>query len=203
MRRHRARSISPVGVDRDRAAGQVAVRGAAQRGVAARLQGHARENEENLTLRIDEMYNRHWQKVQQTGRKRYGIKELSYITHMVLQAPVRSTCLDLMHLLFLGILKSLMTLWFDKSFRDKNYSLYECVNIVNNFLESIKPHHLFQRCPQSLKKKTFWKAAEYQFFFFLYSLPILRIVIRTCYAGSACGLAHACPCMSTVCLGLV
>lgn len=142
--------------------------------------------EEQLSLRTDESYCRHiarTQTIRQTNRTKtvFGVKGPSYLHKMLLVSPISSTSIDIMHCGFLGIQKTLMSLWFDKKYRSEEFSLYGCKKIVNDFLTSIKPPHFIQRCPQSLNKLAFWKSSEYESFLFFYSLPILSVIMNSVY----------------------
>lgn len=135
-----------------------------------------------LFLRSDQSYARHTARTQTSnGKSVFGVKGPSFLQKMLISSAIRSTSIDIMHSLFLGCQKTLLHLWFDKKYKDKSFSLWNCTAIVNEFLTSIKPPHFLQRCPQPLSKLAFWKASEYESFFFFYSLPILSVVMDSVY----------------------
>lgn len=138
--------------------------------------------EEQLVLRSDELYRQQIARTQRSnGKTVYGVKGPSFLSKMLVSSPIRSTSIDIMHSVFLGSMKTLLHLWFDKKNKDCDFSLRECTNIVNNFLLSLKPPHFLQRCPQPLTKLAYWKASEYESFFFFYSLPILSVAMDSVY----------------------
>lgn len=138
--------------------------------------------EEQLALRSDNTLTTHLTYLRDTGKKvRFGVKGPSFLHKMLLLCSIRSTSIDIMHLLFLGCQKTLLELWFGKAHKNKEFSLFNCTKIVNDYLKSVKPPHFLQRCPQPLSKLAFWKASEYQSFFFFYSLPVLSIIMDPVY----------------------
>ncbi|KAK3918469.1 L-carnitine dehydrogenase [Frankliniella fusca] len=138
--------------------------------------------EEQLSLRSEEVYLRQIEDTRHSnGQPVFGVRGPSYLQKMVLMSPIASTAIDIMHCVFLGCQKTLLHLLFDKTYQDREFSLHTCTNIVNDYLNSIKPPHFLQRCPQSLKKLAFWKASEYESFFFFYSLPIFSVIMDSVF----------------------
>lgn len=137
--------------------------------------------EENLDLRTDRRHLAHLRGVRRTGKVQFGVKGPSYLQPMLLISFVRSTGIDIMHDVFLGVMKSLMTLWFGEKHKGKDFSLYHVGGVVSAFLLSIKPPHFFQRIPQPISKLAFWKASEFKAFFFYYSLAVLYPVMDQVY----------------------
>ncbi|KAK3918221.1 Putative F-box protein [Frankliniella fusca] len=139
--------------------------------------------EEQLPLRSEGTLSRHlnYLKDNPGAKVRFGVKGPSYLHRMLLLSSVRSTSIDIMHCVFLGVQKSMLDLLFGKKYKGAEFSLSSCLNVVNEYLENIKPPHFLQRCPQPLSKLAFWKASEYQSFFFFYSLPIFSTIMDPVY----------------------
>ena len=121
----------------------------------------------NLVPRTDETQRRNLAAVQQTGKPQFGVKGPTIFQAMLMLSLVRSTSIDEMHNIFLGIMQAQLKLWFGKEYRNEPFSMYQCTAIVSEYLCSIKPPHFLQRVPQSLLKLAFWKASEFKAFFLL------------------------------------
>ncbi|KAK3911696.1 tRNA pseudouridine(38/39) synthase, partial [Frankliniella fusca] len=129
--------------------------------------------EENLELRTDARHLAHLRGVRRTGRVQFGVKGPSCLQLMLLVSFIRSSAIDIMNNIFSGLLKAQLTFWFSKQHRGREFSLFHLEKSVSDVLMSIKPPHFFQRVPQAISKLAFWKASEFQTFFFYYSLPVL------------------------------
>lgn len=95
---------------------------------------------------------------------------------------VKSTSLDYMHCILLGVTRLFTKLWFTASFRDEEFSLYEYLFIIDKRIMDIKPPKFIVRVPRSISEHLrFWKAAEYRSWLFYYSIPILNDLMKPCY----------------------
>ena len=81
---------------------------------------------------------------------------------------------DYMHCILEGVVKSLMTYWFDSKHHSQSYNMRPWIEEVNKMLTRIKPPHDFRRSPRSIDTVKFWKASEYRAFILFYALPILK-----------------------------
>lgn len=140
--------------------------------------------QENLELRTDENHREHVRgardnikRLKRRNAGYFGVKGPTFLSNMLLVSLIRSTSIDLMHNIFLGNMKYLLKLWFGKKHKDEAFSLFQYEKLVSEYLCSAKPPHFLQRVPQSIAKLAFWKASEFQSFFFYYSLPVLRKVM--------------------------
>ncbi|KAK3922482.1 Halomucin, partial [Frankliniella fusca] len=103
----------------------------------------------------------------------YGVKGPTLLSIM-LPNIILAVGQDIMHGVFLGLMKTLATLWTDTHYSGQDYSISEFVNVVDQRLKSIKPPFAFQRFPRSLAKEiAMYKASDWKAFFFYYSLPVL------------------------------
>ncbi|KAK0175096.1 hypothetical protein PV327_008876 [Microctonus hyperodae] len=98
--------------------------------------------------------------------ERYGIKSSPLFN--VMSDPIRGTSVDPMHNIFLGVTKTLASLWFNPSDKHKPFSLYKYLNIIDARLALIKPPSFVPRKPRSMSAYfNHWKASEWkQWFFF-------------------------------------
>ncbi|KAE8739815.1 hypothetical protein FOCC_FOCC014683, partial [Frankliniella occidentalis] len=112
--------------------------------------------QENLTLRTEANYLNQLDSLRglrgnnPNHKAVMGIRGPTILKNMLISSLIRSTSLDVMHCVFLGTMKTLMTLWFTDSWKNEVYSLFERRDVVSHLLSSIKPPHCFERVPQSL-----------------------------------------------------
>lgn len=138
--------------------------------------------EANLNLRTPQNYLSQLEQLRDLRVNRKvkavrGIKGPSILNNLLIGPLITSTSIDIMHCLFLGTVKSLMKLWFDVKYKEKDFNVSEKKDVVSSYLANVRPPHCVQRAPQSLDKIKFWKASEFMAFFFYYSLPVLNLVL--------------------------
>ncbi|KAK3919913.1 Halomucin [Frankliniella fusca] len=109
----------------------------------------------------------------------YGVKGPSLLSSLL---PNMILCMgiDIMHGVFLGVMKTLNSLWFDGVNSEYPFSISNMVHLVDAKLKSIKPPHSFQNMPCRIKKDK-WKAFDLKAFFFYYSLVVLNGIIPDRY----------------------
>lgn len=121
-----------------------------------------------------------------------GIKGPSILMFCPKYDPVQNVSIDIMHLLFLGIVRMLMKLWFNVSHSLHSFSLYRYIDIIDERLLNIKPSHFVTRMPRSIADSLkFWKAAEYRSWFFYYSVPCIADFMHPRFLYHYCALLEA------------
>ena len=105
--------------------------------------------------------------------------------------PVNSCVIDYMHGVCLGVMKTLLTLWFDKSKQKESFSIYEAKEKVNVLLLQIKPTVFVTRVPRNLDSLCHWKSSEFRNFLFYWGAPVLRHFLRKEYFAHFCLLIRA------------
>lgn len=106
-----------------------------------------------------------------------GVKGPSALS-MIMPDYIRGTGLDSMHLVYEGVTKKLLYLWFDASLSDKPFSLRQMIGVIDNMLLNIKPPKFIHRMPSSVKLYSNWKASELKTWLLYYSPPVLHHVMR-------------------------
>lgn len=106
-----------------------------------------------------------------------GIKGPTVLSSMV-RNLLLSLAIDSMHCIYLGIMRALLHLWFDKEYKEESFSIFTKLKIVNSRLRNLAPPHFLQRVAQSIDKLIYWKATELRSFLFNLSLIILRDVLK-------------------------
>ncbi|CAG2216785.1 unnamed protein product [Mytilus edulis] len=94
---------------------------------------------------------------------------------------IRGFVIDYMHGICGGIMKMLLTFWFDKKFKHQTFSLFNEKNNVNRRLAAIKPNIHITRPPRSLDELCHWKSSEYRNFLFLWGIPVLKGIMPQQY----------------------
>ena len=72
---------------------------------------------------------------------------------------VQSVAIDYMHCLLEGVVKKLLSLWFD--FSAELYCISKFTDVVDQRLKEIKPPEIVTRLPNSIAKRCYWKGSSY------------------------------------------
>lgn len=109
-----------------------------------------------------------------------GIKGTTYL-YLMVHSMIKSTAIDSLHCLYLGVTRQLLDLWFSRAHRKELYSLYTVEKLVSSRLMSICPPHFVKRMPRSLKDMSNWKGYEFMLMFYYYLLPSLSGIMQQIY----------------------
>ncbi|XP_043470563.1 uncharacterized protein LOC122503876 [Leptopilina heterotoma] len=110
-----------------------------------------------------------------------GVKGPTILTNLVYKW-IRTTTIDPMHCVFLGVFKSLLMLWFYPSHAGERFSIYDKVDDVDKLIKKIKVPQFVQRRLRSIKEHLkYWKASELKVFFFHVSLVVLEGILMPAY----------------------
>ena len=99
---------------------------------------------------------------------------LSYLEHF---KPISGTCIDYMHSVLEGVVKSLMRLWFSSEYKQENFSLFREIDEIESRLKQIHPPKFVPRKPNSIYSFTKWHAHEYLAFIIYYALPLFQDIM--------------------------
>ncbi|XP_057336178.1 uncharacterized protein LOC130674780 [Microplitis mediator] len=94
---------------------------------------------------------------------------------------IRTTAVDSMHCVDLGVCNKLFSLLFDKQFATHRASMYRYVDEINSRIRSIRPPCNVLRLPRSISDIKYWKAHEFRAFLLYYSLPLLHDLMDKTY----------------------
>nr|XP_012234439.1 PREDICTED: uncharacterized protein LOC105679152 [Linepithema humile] len=89
--------------------------------------------------------------------------------------------IDRIHCVDSGVVKKMLSLWFDVKYRGFPFSLYAVVDVVNSRLIAIKPPKYVHRMPRCIQDLLHWKASKLKTWFFHYSVPVLEGILRQDY----------------------
>lgn len=135
---------------------------------------HPYINPDNMQLRDNNQVPAH------ARTKSFGFKGLSAL-HPIMPNMIRGTAIDIMHMIFLGITKLLMKLWFDPKFAGEEFSCVGMIDVVNHRLSKIAPPSFVQRLTRTLADLKLWKAKEYKLWFFYYSSVVMFGILPNVY----------------------
>lgn len=86
--------------------------------------------------------------------------------------------IDRMHCVDGGVIKKMLSLWFDSQYREEGFSLYHMIETVDERLKAIKPTKFIHRMTRSIAEIVHWKTSELRVWAFYYSLPVLDGILR-------------------------
>ncbi|XP_028519461.1 uncharacterized protein LOC114576631 [Exaiptasia diaphana] len=111
----------------------------------------------------------------------FGIKGPAWFSSLRHYDMIRGMGIDYMHGVLLGIMKMLLSLWFDPVHNNEDFSISSKLDEVDERLLSIKPPASITRCPRSLSDRKHWKASELRSFLLFYSVPCLLNILPKLY----------------------
>ncbi|CAG5075409.1 Protein of unknown function [Cotesia congregata] len=114
------------------------------------------------------------------NKEHFGVKGPCALSN-IMPDFIAGTAIDKMHCVDNGVVKKLLSLWFDSAYSSFHYSLYSVIEVINERLTSIKPPKFVHRLPRTLQELTHWKASELRMWFFYYSLPVLSGIMQNIY----------------------
>ncbi|KAE8747531.1 hypothetical protein FOCC_FOCC005692 [Frankliniella occidentalis] len=110
----------------------------------------------------------------QVRRPVMGVKGPSALAPIV-QRPVETTAIDVMHQTFLGLTKFLVKVWFDPEWTDNPASIYALARVVDDRLRAACPPGFVERHVRSISDHyKYWKAQELKLWLLVYSLPFTQ-----------------------------
>lgn len=134
--------------------------------IGPRSHVHAYPFENELTLRTSQ------QSIEFANRAKSDTPFMGVKGHTVISKImpdfINGMAIDRMHCVDGGVMKKLMTLFFDQKYSDTPFSLYAVIDIINRRLISIKPPKFIHRMPRSVTDLMHWKASEIKCFFLLF-----------------------------------
>jgi len=134
-------------------------------------------NKQNPTgpARSDESYN------DDVNKKYKNNGVLGYCSLSLLEIfhPVSGTCIDYMHTVLEGVVKSLFNKWFSQENYSKDYSLRKEMVLIDKRLISIRPPKFIPITPRSIQSWKTWRAHEYLSFLIYYSIPIFNDIMES------------------------
>lgn len=110
---------------------------------------------------------------------------------------VRGMGIDRMHAVDGGVMKKILTLYFDSTYSMYPFSLIRFIDIINLRLRSIKPPKFVHRMPRDVEELIHWKASELKMFLFYYTIPVLEGIISEVHFNNLLRLVVASAILSS------
>eukprot|EP00105_Crassostrea_gigas_P038741 XP_019922889.1 PREDICTED: uncharacterized protein LOC105328585 [Crassostrea gigas] len=111
-----------------------------------------------------------------------GMKGPSFLMTLKYYDFVKSSSIDYMHGVLLGVTKVLINLWTSGSNSKERFSISSNISIIDDRLKRIKPPSYITRVPRTISSHIkYWKASELRTWLFFYSLPILCDILDEKY----------------------
>ena len=111
-----------------------------------------------------------------------GIKGPSWFAGLSSYDIIKGTAIDYMHGLCLGVMKTMMNLWFASENSNKPFSISELVSKADKRLLEIHPPLEIGRTPRSIEHhRKYWKASELRSFLLYYGMPVLFGILGANY----------------------
>lgn len=163
-------------------------------------------HQEVLIPRTEENYQEHLDKAQELKRKKkttkdptsfMGVKGPTLLTHMLPFCPFRTTGIDSLHCIYLGVMKNLLTLLFDSKFKEKPFSLFSKTKEVNDVIQAIQLPHFVQREILPVDKIAFMKGSVLRNFFFHFMLPVFYKIMKDEYFDNIVDLVKGVSLLNT------
>lgn len=86
-------------------------------------------------------------------------------------------CIDYMHCILLGVVRTLMMSWFDTKHRRKPWYVTPNLKVLQTRLLNVKSPSFVTRTPRLFKGRAYWKASEYRSWLLFYSPPVLSNIL--------------------------
>jgi len=125
-------------------------------------------------LRTSKMTKICGEEADRTGIPQNGVKGSTVLSTLLPNFHIESMGCDNMHILFSGVFKKLIELWFDKKYKKEIFSLHDKLKTVDAFLKNIKKPGFISKAPRSIEVCfSFFATIEFKNIFYYYSVPIL------------------------------
>ena len=120
-----------------------------------------------------------------------GIKGSTILSSLSEFHPINNTCIDYMHTVLLGVIKSFFRCWFSSDFsytqddcgkrKQSACSLRHYMKQIDKKLLNIKPPSFVPAAPRSIETWTHWRAHEFFHFITYYSLGVFHEIMEYDY----------------------
>jgi hypothetical protein len=154
-------------------------------GVVSKGQGNVRvymeSADEQFSSRTHDNILEHAEMAISKNEPVFGVKGLTILSLIPSFDLVKGFFPDYMHSVLLGVVRQMISLWFDSSNHSKPFYLGRHVQHIDSLLLAIKPPSEVKRLPRSLTVKKYWKASEFRNFLLFYSPICLNHFLPNVY----------------------
>jgi hypothetical protein len=125
-------------------------------------------------------YNQCLSESLKTNKSVYGVKGFSSLTELIFFDIIKSTNIDIMHSIFLGVVKLMFVYWFNSKL-EKPYCMKQHIGILNGRLLSCRPPNSVAQAPRKLEDFNNWRAHEFMHFILFFAIPVFYKIMPTTY----------------------
>ena len=117
-----------------------------------------------------------------TGKPINGVKGPTALYLAKNYDVIKGTSVDYMHGVLLGVMKTLMKLWFDKAHNKEEYSCYSKITEIDQRIQKLSPSNAINRMPRKIDKNLcHWKASEFRSWLLYFSIPVISGILPDAY----------------------
>lgn len=102
-----------------------------------------------------------------------GVKGVCLLSKLKHFNPFHCTIIDIMHSVFLGVVKNLFYYFFEAP-ANNPFSLKNKISILNKKLSIIRPPNFIQQAPRKLDEYKKWRSHEFMNFILFFAIPLLK-----------------------------
>lgn len=146
---------------------------------------------EEETIRNDQETRDTMEKCEQDGRPRDGIKGKSVLANLENFKLNESALIDVMHCVFLGVIRNLISIWLDTSNSSEEFYIGNKIGQINNLLVGLKFPKNHTRFPSNISEFHKWKAHEIRTFLLIYCYFVLKDFLAVKFLEHLCLLSEA------------
>ena len=117
--------------------------------------------------RTKETYHANSTKALKESSIEKGVEGPSWLMKLKHYNIIRGTSIDYMHCVLLGVMKLLMSLWFNTMHNHEWYYIGRKVSLVDKRLSEINPPSIITCRPRGSEHFKFYKASEYRSFYYI------------------------------------
>jgi len=135
--------------------------------------------------RSSSLYFQHSEEACSSHEIVHGVKGRCILRHLKYYNPLKNTCIDYMHSVLLGVIKTFFKFWFDGD-SSRPYCLKKFMQVIDTRLKKLRPASYVTNTPRSIYCWNKWRAHEYLCFILYFSLPVFyKIVPHSIYVNLA------------------
>jgi len=131
-------------------------------------------------LRNKKNYLQHLAKTNSSKKIFEGVKGNCLLSKLKFYDIIRSSNIDMMHSIFLGVMKTLFKYWFSSTL-DRPYCLKSSIDLINKKLLECRPPNSVAQTPRLVQDYGNWRAHEFLNFLLFFSLPVFKETMTSKY----------------------
>jgi len=133
--------------------------------------------EDSIDWKSKRNYADDLKKAIETGKTVNGVKGICILNRLKYYHPIESTCIDYMHSILEGVIKSLFKYWFNSENSTHPSSMRKYMQEIDKRLSNILPPKFVPTTPRSIYSSNLWRAHEYLSFILYYALGVFRDIM--------------------------